>query len=68
MPFNAHRVWMQNFIIAEEIEHLSPGTTVYGTQIFKKLEIEYEPCREKPCLWGSRPGQTQTKLFSHRKR
>ena len=48
MAFKAHSYWMHNFIIAEEIEHLSPVTTVYDTQISQKLEIEYEPRRKTP--------------------
>ena len=41
MTFDGHRVWMQNFIIAAEKEHLSPVTTVYDTQIAQKLKIEF---------------------------
>ena len=63
MTFNVHRVCMQKFII----EHLSSVTAVYDSQISQKREIEYEARREKDRLWGSRPGQTQTKLSSHRK-
>ena len=66
MTFNAHRVWMQNFIIAEKMEHLSPVTTVYDTQISQKLQIEYELHRKKLCLLGSRPGQIQTKVSNNR--
>ena len=43
MTFNAHRVWMQNLIISEEIEHLSPVTTVYDTQIFSKASVARIP-------------------------
>ena len=25
-----------------------------------KYGVEYEPCHEKSCLWGLRPGKTQT--------
>ena len=27
----------------------------------------YEPCHEKTCLWGFRPGRTQTGLYSLRR-
>ena len=26
-----------------------------------------EPCHEKTCLWGFRPGPTETGLYSHRR-
>ena len=31
------------------------------------LPRKYEPCCEKTGLWGSRPGLTQTGLYSHRR-
>ena len=31
------------------------------------LELVYEPCHEKICLWVFRPGPTQTGLYSHRR-
>ena len=27
----------------------------------------YEPRRENTCLWGFRPGATQTRLYNHRR-
>ena len=44
---------------------------VLGAQIFLPWQLiscfQYEPRREKICLRGFQPGQTQTKLYSHRR-
>ena len=29
------------------------------------VKFRYDLCHEKTCLWGFRPGLTQTKLYSH---
>ena len=38
-----------------------------GRIIVFMYSIYYELCHDKTCLWGSRPGLTQTGLYSHRR-
>ena len=33
----------------------------------RETAVTDEPCHEKTCLWGFRPGPTQTGLYSHRR-
>ena len=35
--------------------------------IVQNIHQTFEPHHEKTCLWGFRPGPTQTKLYSHRR-
>ena len=35
---------------------------IFFAQLVKTLEMSYEPCHEKTCILGFRPGPTQTRV------
>ena len=40
---------------------------MFQNQDVSKTHLPFEPRRKKICLWGVRPGPTQTKLYNNRR-
>ena len=49
----------------ESSASLDAALTAAAPADIKVNNLLYESNREKSCLWGSRPGPTQTRLYNH---